>query len=88
KEVRKVDDFTVEVETKYPNPIFVDEITNWGIMSKAWCEKNNAVNSADLTKNEENFATRNAMGTGPFMLKSREPDVKTVLVPNPGWWDK
>ena len=28
--------------------------------------------SADLTKKEENFATRNAMGTGPFMLKSRE----------------
>lgn len=88
KEVRKVDDYTVEVETKYPNPIFVDEITNWGIMSKVWAEKNNALNSADLTKNEENFATRNAMGTGPFMLKSREPDVKTVLVPNPGWWDK
>ena len=28
--------------------------------------------SADMTKNEENFATRNAMGTGPFMLKERE----------------
>ena len=42
------------------------------MMSKAWAEKNNAVNSADMTKNEENFATRNAMGTGPFMLKERK----------------
>ena len=25
-----------------------------------------------MTKNEENFATRNAMGTGPFMLKERK----------------
>jgi peptide/nickel transport system substrate-binding protein len=58
------------------------------IMSKAWAEKNNAVHSADMTKNEENFATRNAMGTGPFVLKSREPDVRTVLVKNPTWWDK
>ena len=52
-------------------------------MSKAWAEKNNAVNSADMTKNEENYATRNANGTGPFMLKEREPDVKTVLVHQP-----
>ena len=37
---------------------------------------------------EENFATRNAMGTGPFMVKERVPDVRTVLVPNPLWWDK
>jgi peptide/nickel transport system substrate-binding protein len=27
------------------------------------------------------------MGTGPFMLRSREADVKTVLVRNPTWWD-
>jgi peptide/nickel transport system substrate-binding protein len=27
-----------------------------------------------------------ANGTGPYMLKSREPDVKTVLVKNPNWW--
>jgi peptide/nickel transport system substrate-binding protein len=26
------------------------------------------------------------MGTGPFILASREPDVKTVLKKNPNWW--
>jgi peptide/nickel transport system substrate-binding protein len=88
KEVRKVDDLTVEVETKYPDPVFADKMAQIGIMSKAWSEKNNATRAADLTKKEENFATRNAMGTGPFMLKSREPDVKTVLAANPNWWDK
>jgi peptide/nickel transport system substrate-binding protein len=88
KEVRKVDNLTVDVETKYPDPVMADKLMQIAIMSKAWSEKNNARRSADLTKNEENYATRNAMGTGPFMLKSREPDVKTVLVPNPNWWDK
>ena len=88
KAARKIDDLTVEFDTNGPNPIFPEEITGWGIMSKAWSEKNGATVAADLTKREENFATRNANGTGPFMLKSREPDVKTVLVPNPNWWDK
>ena len=88
KEVRKAGDLVVEVETKYPDPVFVDKMAQIGIMSKAWSEKNGAQRAADLTKKEENFATRNAMGTGPFMLKSREADVKTVLVKNPGWWDK
>ena len=88
KEIKKIDDLTVEFETKVVDPIFVDQITAWGIMSKAWATAHNATHSADLTKNEENFATRNAMGTGPYILKSRDPDVKTVLVSNPNWWDK
>ncbi len=88
KQARKVDDMTVELETKYPDPVLVDKLAQIGIMSKAWCEKNNTLRSADLTKKEENYATRNAMGTGPFMLVSRAPDQKTVLKPNPTWWDK
>jgi peptide/nickel transport system substrate-binding protein len=88
KEVRKVDDATVDIVTDGPDPILLEEITQWSMMSRAWAEKNNAVKPADLTKNEEFFATRNANGTGPFMLKDREPDIKTVLVKNPNWWDK
>jgi peptide/nickel transport system substrate-binding protein len=57
-------------------------------MSKAWAEKNGAVEPADLSKGQEGYASRNENGTGPFMLKERVPDVKTVLVPYPGWWDK
>lgn len=34
------------------------------------------------------FRTRNTNGTGPFMLKSRRPDIETVLAANPNWWDK
>ena len=89
KDVRKVDDFTVDFITKAPNPIFLQEITTWLIMSKAWCEAHNATQPTDLTKTkEENFATRNANGTGPFILDIREPDRRTTLKANPAWWDK
>jgi peptide/nickel transport system substrate-binding protein len=88
KEARKIDDYTVEFVTHGPDPILVREIANWFIMDREWAEKNNAMKPADLTKNEETFATRNANGTGPFILKERQPDVRTVLVSNPDWWDK
>ncbi len=88
KEVKKIDDFTVDFITKFPNPILLEEITGWVIMSKAWCEAHNAVQPVDLTKVGENFATRNANGTGPFILGIREPDRRTTLRNNPDWWDK
>jgi peptide/nickel transport system substrate-binding protein len=88
KEFHKIDAHTVEFVTKGPDPILPEELTTWTIMSKAWCLQNHAEAPADLNKaGEENFATRNAMGTGPFMVKERVPDVRTVLVPNPKWWD-
>ncbi|MGE0736131.1 MAG: ABC transporter substrate-binding protein [Alphaproteobacteria bacterium] len=88
KEVRKIDANTVEIDTKVPDALLMEKFATIFIMSKAWSEKNNAQNSIDLTKKEENFATRNSNGTGPYMLKSREPDVQTILVKNPTWWDK
>ena len=88
KDVRKVDAFTVDVETKAPFPLLLNEMLNLTVMSKSWSEKNNATEASDLQQKKENFANRNTNGTGPFMLKSREVDVKTVLVANPTWWDK
>ncbi|MGH8859116.1 MAG: ABC transporter substrate-binding protein, partial [Polaromonas sp.] len=57
-------------------------------MSKSWSEANDAREASDLQQKKENYANRNTNGTGPFMLKSREVDVKTVLAANPAWWDK
>ena len=56
------------------------------IMSKAWCIKNKVEKPQDFENREETHAARNANGTGPYMLKLREPDVKTVMVKNPNWW--
>ncbi|MBM6700647.1 ABC transporter substrate-binding protein, partial [Bifidobacterium pullorum subsp. saeculare] len=38
KEVRKVNDYVVEIETKAPFPILPEVISQLMIMSKKWCE--------------------------------------------------
>ncbi|WP_434051393.1 MAG: ABC transporter substrate-binding protein [Roseibium sp.] len=85
KEVKIVDDYTVDFLTHAPNPIFPDSIANFMILDKGWAEANDAVRPA---KDEETYATLNANGTGPFKLTSREPGVQTVLEPFDGWWDQ
>ena len=88
KDIRKVDATTVDVETKAPFPLLLNEMLNLNIMSKTWSEANNAKEASDLQQKKENYANRNTNGTGPFVLKSREVDVRTVLMANPNWWDK
>ena len=85
---RKIDDYTVELVTPVPNPVLLDMLSagNIFIMNKAWCEKNKIEKPQDFKNKEETYAIRHAMGTGAFMLVSREPDVKTVLKKNPNWW--
>lgn len=87
-DVRKVDDSTVEIITDGPNPVLLRQLTNVFIMDSEWAEKNNATAPQDFAKNEETFSARNANGTGPYKLKSREVDVRTVFVENPEWWGK
>ncbi len=88
KEVKKVDDYTVDVILKGPSPVVLRELVEARIMNKAWAEKNNATKAQDYKAKEENFAARNANGTGPFMLVAWQPDTKTTLKKNPNWWDK
>ena len=85
-EVKKIDDLTVDFIMATPNPILPMQTTSTYMMSKAWAEKNNAAMPASIKNKQENFATSNANGTGPFMIKERQVGVKTVFVPNPAWW--
>src|SRR5579885_3554202 len=85
KEVRKIDDLTVDFVTDGPDPILPSELTGMDIMSKAWCEEHDAVENV-VFGSGESYALYHAMGTGPFRLVSREPDRKTVLERNPLWW--
>jgi peptide/nickel transport system substrate-binding protein len=66
--------------------VIVETLSLLAIVNKAWCEKNKVERAQDFSKKEETFASRNAMGTGPFSLVSRESDVKSVFRKNPGWW--
>jgi peptide/nickel transport system substrate-binding protein len=83
---RKVDDFTVEFVQERPNPIMLEHATTIYVMSKAWSEKNKVAAPLSFKDKEETFASRNANGTGAWMLASREPGVRSVLRRNPNWW--
>ncbi len=87
-EPKKIDALTVEFNLKDPNPIFLQHLTTIPVMSKAWCEKNKATRPQDFKNKEEAYTAFNANGTGPFVLVSRAPDVKTVFKRNPAWWGK
>jgi peptide/nickel transport system substrate-binding protein len=88
KEVRKVGDFTVEIETKTPFPILPDVISLVYIMSKKWAETNQATRPVDRRKGVENAASFRANGTGPFRLRERQPNVRTTFVRNGNYWGK
>lgn len=88
KEVRKVDAYTVEIETTTPFPILPDVISQVYILSKKWCEDNKAERPVDKRKGVENAASFRTNGTGPFRLKERQPSTRTVLVRNFQYWDK
>jgi peptide/nickel transport system substrate-binding protein len=88
KEVKKIDDHTIDIITNAPFPILPDVVSLWYIMSKKWCTENNALVPVDKRKGVENTASFKANGTGPFRVKSRDPGVRTVLVRNFNYWDK
>src|SRR5205085_5456334 len=86
KEVRKVDNYTVDIETTAPFAILPDTLTSLYIMSKKWCEENKADRPVDKRKGIENTASFKANGTGPYRLKERQPATRTVLVRNLNHW--
>ena len=86
--MRAVDPATIEIETAKPFPVLLNALLGMGIMGRGWAEANNAAAASDLASATENFATRNANGTGPFRLLSRSPDGPTVLLAHAGWWDR
>ena len=85
--IAKIDDLTIDVVTRGPNPVLLQDLTLFFIMNKAWTERNNAV-PVVRTAGATNYPNLNVNGTGPFRLQERVIDTRTVLVPNPDWWGR
>ena len=86
--VKAIDPLTVEFTLAQVNPIFLQHLDTIFIMSRAWCEAHKVTKPLDFKNKEESYAGFNAMGTGPFVLVSRAPGIKTVYKRNPNWWGK
>ncbi|XWN31498.1 MAG: ABC transporter substrate-binding protein [Devosia sp.] len=87
KEIRKVDDYTVDVETVQPYPLLLNDLTNLLIFDREWLEEHDALAPVDPAKGEDGYTMRHAMGTGPFKLMEYRRDDRTVLDANEDWWD-
>jgi peptide/nickel transport system substrate-binding protein len=88
KEIKKIDDHTLDFITNTPFPILPDLFTGFMIMSKKWCEDNQATKPVDRRKGIENAASFRANGTGPFRARERQPNVRTTFSRNGNYWGK
>jgi peptide/nickel transport system substrate-binding protein len=84
----KVDDYTVDVKLKMPNPILNYQWDTWYIMDKEWSEANNTAAPTPAAATSPSYSALNANGTGPFKIESHQPGVKTVFKKNADWWGK
>lgn len=80
-EVRVIDDYTVEIETKKPDPVLMRRMQPIGgsgrvfIVSKAYYEKHSPEELTNLP-----------MGTGPYKLGKWEKGASLTLVKNDSYW--
>jgi peptide/nickel transport system substrate-binding protein len=87
KEVRKVDEHTIEIVTAGPDPTLLLNLPHFYIVDQEYMEENGAfevVQGAGKT----NFANTNANGTGPFKVVEWVQDNRVVLEPNEDWWNQ
>ncbi|MDW5444122.1 ABC transporter substrate-binding protein [Polaromonas sp. SM01] len=88
KEIKKLNDHSIDIVTIAPFPILPELFTHFNIMSKKWCETNQATKPVDRRKGIENAASFRANGTGPYRLRERQPNVRTTYVRNGNYWGK
>ncbi len=88
KEIRKINDHSIDIVTSTPFPILPELFTHFNIMSKKWCETNQATRPVDRRKGVENAASFRANGTGPYRVRERQPNVRTTFVRNGNYWGK
>jgi len=79
--VRALDDSTLQITLTQPAAYFLD------LMATSFCfPLNEKVIARYGQKDWVNHAAGNGIGTGPFMVKEWDHNVKMVLVPNPHWY--
>lgn len=83
-DIEVIDDHTVQFNLKEPFAPFLETLRQpvAYIVSPTAVEANGGVTPGK----RNDWMVNNAVGTGPFMLESRENDERTVLTANPNYW--
>lgn len=79
KDVRAVDDYTVQIETSIPDAILPLRLASILILSRQSCEPN-------IKKFGEDWLATHANGTGPYRVKRWRKDEVCDLVANEKYW--
>jgi len=87
REMRKNDDYEIDIVTKQPDATLDQGLPVFLIMCKRWLE-GNGTEHVLRGSNAATYANGNANGTGPFKLVRRIPGLYTAVEPYPGWWGK
>ena len=83
KEVKIIDDYTVDIITKTPYPLLLNTATYiFPMDSKFYAGRD------EIAKSTGSFASTNVSGTGPFVVTKRQQGVKVVYTAFDGYWDK
>ncbi|MFN8898302.1 MAG: ABC transporter substrate-binding protein [Pseudomonadota bacterium] len=83
-----LDPRTVEFRLPQVNPVFLQHLDSIFVMSRAWAEKHRVTRPLDFKSREESHASFHANGTGPFVLVSRQPGIRTSFRRNAAWWSR
>ncbi|MFW5679132.1 MAG: ABC transporter substrate-binding protein [Pseudomonadota bacterium] len=84
-EVVKVDDYTVRIVTKAPDPILLLNMPNFFIVDEEYMEENDAFGLTSAA-GATDFANLNANGTGPYRVVEWVQDTRLVVEAFPDWW--
>jgi peptide/nickel transport system substrate-binding protein len=82
----RVDRLTVDLLTRTPDAALPDKLTRVLIMPRGWSERHRSAVPQNFLQREATHAATHANGTGPYMIRARAADSRTVLVRNPAWW--
>ena len=78
-----IDDYTIDIVTKYPYPLLLNIMTYvFPMDSKFYAGRD------EIKKGENTFASTHASGTGPFVVSKRQQGVEVIYTAFKGYWDK
>jgi len=83
KDMKIIDDHTVDLVTDGPFPLVLHDATYIFPMDSKFYE-----GKAEITKHGDSFASQHASGTGPFVITSREQGVRVEFTRFKDYWDK
>jgi len=83
--IEKIDDHAIRIITKGPDPILLQNLSQFFIVNEDFMEANNAFDVV-LGGGTTNFANLNANGTGPYEIVEWSQDNRLVMEINEDFW--